>query len=57
MDKRTEHCAFCILDSYGKRCIAICHRQTEGEDCIGERHVVPVHEFESDLQKRRLDSI
>jgi hypothetical protein len=53
-DRRTEHCQFAILDSYGKRCIAICHRQEDGVDCIGETHETPEHEFENDMEKRRI---
>jgi hypothetical protein len=55
INRRKEHCHFAILDSYQRRCIAICHRQTDGVDCIGEEHETPEHEFESDLQKRRID--
>ena len=54
INRRKEHCHFAILDSYGKRCIAICHWQQDGVDCIGEKHETPKHEFESDMQTRKI---
>lgn len=56
MGDREEHCAFAILDQFGK-CIAYCHHNLSRQyevDCIGNRHVTPVPEFETDKQKRRI---
>jgi hypothetical protein len=48
--KRTEHCAFAVLNKSSGKCIAACHRQDGDEDCIGitskrdphEGHEVPM---------------
>jgi hypothetical protein len=51
MAKRTEHCAFPVLDKNGK-CIAACVHNTGDEDCIGIKHET-INEYQDRIETER----
>jgi hypothetical protein len=51
MPKRQEHCAFAVTNHTGK-CIALCSKNTEDEDCIGIKHET-IHEYRLRIEDER----